>query len=122
MWKASLKVGAVEALTYAAIALFFMIRAGQGSGVWIPLLPLIWLILAGRLWLVLRVAGIFSDIGSWRFVVIAGGISLLLIGMVLASDGAGMESWRQYGWIALPVLAQVAAALLACRDSDGNSA
>ena len=64
MWKASLIVGAVEVFAYAVIAVVSMVRAGQGSGVWIPLLPVFWLGAAARLWIVLRAAELVREVGT----------------------------------------------------------
>ena len=113
MWKASVVVGAFEVLTYALIAIVSMLRAGQGSGVWIPLLPLFWMIASFRLWVILRAADAARDIGSWQFVLIAAIFGFLLCMVFIVS--AGNVEWSVYIWVILPVSAHIAAAVLASR-------
>ena len=113
MWRASVIVGAVEVLTYAGISLVFMARSGQSSGVWIVLAPFFWMILSGRLWVVLRAADAARDIGSWQFVLIAAIFGFLLCMVFITS--AGTVDWSIYIWAILPILAHITSALIASR-------
>ena len=113
MWKAAAIVGAVEVVAYSVWAIVSMVRAGQGSGVWIPMLPLFWLILAFRLWTVLRAADMVVDVGSWQFVFVASAFGFVFSLLALVLLGSGSSGWEFYKWILCPAAAHLFAAVLA---------
>jgi len=75
MWKSCFKTAAIELAIYTAAAFLYMAIHGSASGVFIPLLPILWLVLAVRLWLGVSFAvGIAEARGityRWGFLVIA---------------------------------------------------
>lgn len=114
MWKAAAIVGAIELFIYAVMAIVAMVRAGSGSGVWIPMLPVFWAILAFRLWIILRIADAFADSGSWQFVIVTAIFGFFLSMILLIFLGARSDSWKYYSPIVLPLMAHISSAALAC--------
>jgi hypothetical protein len=117
MWKSAVKVGSIEFFLYAIVVVAPM-TGPQGRGVAIAFLPLFWLVLVGRLWMVLRVADLARAVGSWQFVLIASLLGFVLSVVLFTILGVDGAHWASYRWAALPALAHTAAALLACRSAQ----
>jgi hypothetical protein len=88
MWRASAYVAAAETLLYLGVWLAPMFRIGEIHTLFlmaaVVLSPLLWFVLAGRLWLLLRWAMTMASLGSWTSKFIAGSVGCLMTFIVLA--------------------------------------
>ena len=115
MFRQAAYIAILELSIYSAIAAVSMVKSGQGSGVFIAFLPVLWLVLAVRLWVGLWIASALAPQGGVQFVVAATAIGLLstiLVSLLLAGN---IQEWGNT-WIFAPsLLAHVGAALLVLR-------
>ena len=78
MFRSASKVALLEIIIYVSFVMWAMMRPGNATGVWIPLVPFFWLLLAFRLWIGLRIADAFAPVGDdLRFYAV-----LLLISLI----------------------------------------
>lgn len=110
MFKHAAFVAVFEAALYAGFAVFMMVRAGSGSGAFVIALPLVWLVLAARLWVGLAVASTVAPEGGTRLFVAAVAVGLLssIFLMLALTGGSGGWGAMWFPFVA-SVLAQVAA-------------
>lgn len=122
MWKASKLVALAEVISYSCFILWSMIRAGSGSGVWIPLIPIGWFITAISLWIPLRLATFltFSQPGfSFRNKAGFGGAAMIIcivmsfVFLVLA--GFNNTTHRYFIWVTFQLIWQLIAVLLSIK-------
>lgn len=64
MWIASMLVALAEVILYSGLTLWLMLRAGSGTGVWIPMIPFGWFAFAIFLWIPMRLAQFLMFIQS----------------------------------------------------------
>ena len=70
IWKYSAIVALFETILGTVLVLTAMVKLGNGSGVWIPFLPLIWLALAFRLWLFHKILSLVITPKDWMYVLV----------------------------------------------------
>ena len=116
MFRQAANVAILELALYTAIAAVSMVKAGQGSGVFIVFLPVLWFVLAVRLWAGLWIASALSPESGVQFLVAATAIGLISTIFVSLLVAGNIQEWSG-AWIFVPsLLAHVGAALLVLRS------
>ena len=122
MFRAAGFTAVVELLLYVSVSVIDMLKAGQGSGVWLLVLPFLWLVLALRLWVGLWVASALAADGGAQFVVAAGAVGLLSTVFLALTLSGDVTQWSGMWVFAPSLLAHVVAAMLVLRSSTPTRA
>ena len=109
VWRYCVVLALLETVALAAMVLYAMMRNGDGSGVWIPFLPLLWLALSLWFWVFHRLLAALMAPKDHRYTLLTLGIVLAI---ATAYSGGDWYTILRYGdlgvltnLVALPVIA-----------------
>jgi hypothetical protein len=104
IWKYSAIIALIETITLAGLVLLAMFRHGDGSGVWIPLIPFLWLALSVRSWVFHKIQTAMMKPISYKYTLVT-----VAIVVVLGTIYTGGDWYTVFRYGSLTVLSNLIA-------------
>lgn len=102
IWKYSAILALIETITLASLVLFAMFRNGDGSGIWIPFLPLLWLALSIRSWVFHKIQTAIMKPRNYKYTLVT-----LAIVVALGTVYTGGDWYTVFRYGSLTVLSNL---------------